>query len=94
MPTTAEASFQKSADISTPAECIESVLQATLMLGRQSSDLYSTDLLPPPPAGMSYPSHHQRQQNQSTFRDPKSFVVIYNYTSTIRSLTTTTSATS
>ncbi|KAK7446748.1 hypothetical protein VKT23_014444 [Stygiomarasmius scandens] len=41
----------------------------------QCSNLYSTDLLPPPPssippAGMPYPSHHQRQQSQSTYRDP------------------------
>ncbi|KAK7446749.1 hypothetical protein VKT23_014445 [Stygiomarasmius scandens] len=45
------------------------------MLDHRSSNLYSADLLPPPPssippAGMPYPSHHQRQQSQSTYRDP------------------------
>ncbi|KAK7446760.1 hypothetical protein VKT23_014456 [Stygiomarasmius scandens] len=46
----------------------------SLMLDHRSSNLYSTDLLPPPssipPAGMPYPFHHQRQQSQSTHRDP------------------------
>ncbi|KAK7435401.1 hypothetical protein VKT23_019663 [Stygiomarasmius scandens] len=76
-----------SADISTPAECIGCDSNARSSISTRLICFRLRLLVCPNPRRL----HHQRQ---STFRDSKSFVVICNYTSTIRSLTTTTSATS